>query len=184
MLSAITDFVYFLDRDGRFLYANKALLDLWGLALEAVVGKNFFDLQYPDDLSEKLQRQIQQMFTSREVLSDETAYTSPTGTTGQYEYIFSPVIAADGTVEAVAGSTRDITDRKRAETALVEARQEAEAANQSKDQFLAVLSHTHPSHPDAHGRGVPGTPLRSGALRPRAPRDDKAQHSARNEADR
>jgi PAS domain S-box-containing protein len=43
MLSAITDFVYFFDRDGRFLYANKALLDLWGLALEAVVGKNFFD---------------------------------------------------------------------------------------------------------------------------------------------
>ncbi len=141
MLSAITDFVYFFDRDGRFLYANKALLDLWGLALEAVVGKNFFDLQYPDDLSEKLQRQIQQVFTSREVLSDETPYTSPTGVVGQYEYIFSPVIAADGTVEAVAGSTRDITDRKRAETALVEARQEAEAANQSKDQFLAVLSH-------------------------------------------
>jgi PAS domain S-box-containing protein len=141
MLSAITDFVYVFDRDGRFLYANKALLDLWGLALEAVVGKNFFDLQYPDDLSEKLQRQIQQVFTSREVLSDETTYTSPTGVVGQYEYIFSPVIAADGTVEAVAGSTRDITDRKRAETALVEARQEAEAANQSKDQFLAVLSH-------------------------------------------
>ena len=116
MLSAITDFVYFFDRDGRFLYANKALLDLWGLALEAVVGKNFFDLQYPDDLSEKLQRQIQQVFSSREVLSDETPYTCPTGEVGQYEYIFSPVITADSTVEAVAGSTRDITDRKRAET--------------------------------------------------------------------
>jgi PAS domain S-box-containing protein len=116
MLSAITDFVYFFDRDGRFLYANKALLDLLGLALEAVVGKDFFDLRYPDDLSEKLQRQIQQVFSSREVLSDETPYTSPTGVVGPYEYIFSPVIAADSTVEAVAGSTRDITDRKRAET--------------------------------------------------------------------
>jgi PAS domain-containing protein len=30
-LSAITDFVYIIDRDGRFLYANKALLDLWEL---------------------------------------------------------------------------------------------------------------------------------------------------------
>ena len=118
MLSAIRYFVYFFDRDGRFLYANKALLDLWGLALEAVVGKNFFDLRYPDDLSEKLQRQIQQVFSSREVLSDETPYTCPTGVVGQYEYIFSPVITADSTVEAVAGSssTRDITDRKRAET--------------------------------------------------------------------
>ena len=37
-LSAITDFVYIIDRDGRFLYANQALLNLWGLTLEAAVG--------------------------------------------------------------------------------------------------------------------------------------------------
>jgi PAS domain S-box-containing protein len=141
MLSAITDFVYIFDRDGRFLYANNALLNLWGLTLEAVVGKNFFDLKYPDDLSERLQCQIQQVFTTREMLSDETPYTSPTGIAGQYEYIFSPVFAADGTVEAVAGSTRDITERKRTEAALIEARQAAETANQIKDRFLAVLSH-------------------------------------------
>jgi PAS domain S-box-containing protein len=130
-LSAITDFAYIFDRGGRFVYANKALLDLWGLTLEAAVGKNFFDLKYPDELAAKLQRQIQQVFRSREGLSDETPY----------EYIFSPVIAADGTVEAVAGSTRDITERKRTEAALIEARQAAEAANQTKDRFLAVLSH-------------------------------------------
>jgi len=140
-LSAITDFAYIFDRDGRFLYANMALLNLWGLTLEEAVGKNFFDLGYPDDLAAKLQRQIQQVFTSRQGLSDETPYTSPTGVTGHYEYIFSPVVAADGTVEAVAGSTRNITERKRAEAALIEARQAAEAANQSKDRFLACLSH-------------------------------------------
>jgi len=69
------------------------------------------------------------------VLSDETPYTSPTGIAGHYEYIFSPVIAADGTVEAVAGSTRDITERKRTEAALIETRHSAEAANQSKDRL-------------------------------------------------
>jgi PAS domain S-box-containing protein len=140
-LSAITDFVYIIDRDGRFLYANQALLNLWGLTLEAAVGKNFFDLKYPDDLAAKLHRQIQQVVETREVLSDETTYTSPTGAGGEYEYIFSPVVAADGSVEAVAGSTRDITERKRTEAALIEARRAAEAANQSKDRFLAVLSH-------------------------------------------
>ena len=36
---------------------------------------------------------------------------------------------------------RDISDRKAAEAALRSAKQEAEAANQAKDRFLAVLSH-------------------------------------------
>jgi PAS domain S-box-containing protein len=140
-LSAITDFVYIIDRNGRFLYANKALLDLWGLTLDAAIGKNFFDLQYPHDLATKLQRQIEQVCASREGLSDETAYISPAGVAGYYEYIFSPVLAADGTVEAVAGSTREITERKRAEAELLEAKRAADFANQSKDRFLAVLSH-------------------------------------------
>jgi PAS domain S-box-containing protein len=140
-LSAITDFVYIIDRDGRFLYANKALLDLWGLTLEKAIGKNFFDLKYPDDLAAKLQGQIEQVCASRESLSDETEYISPSGVAGHYEYIFSPVLKADGTVEAVAGSTREITERKRAESELIEAKRAAEFANQSKDRFLAVLSH-------------------------------------------
>src|SRR5918993_170649 len=32
-LSSIVDFAYIFDRTGRFVYANKALLDLWGLSL-------------------------------------------------------------------------------------------------------------------------------------------------------
>ncbi|HQZ64332.1 MAG TPA: response regulator, partial [Planctomycetaceae bacterium] len=36
----------------------------------------------------------------------------------QYDYIFVPVIGADGDVEAVAGTTRDVTERKEADRAL------------------------------------------------------------------
>ena len=117
-LSAIEDFAYIFDRDGRFLYANKALLDLWGLPLDQAIGKNFFDLEYPTALAARLQQQIQQVIETRRSLADETPYTSPTGVDGHYEYIFAPVLAADGSVEVVAGSTRDISARKRLEDAL------------------------------------------------------------------
>ncbi|MEP6706879.1 MAG: PAS domain S-box protein, partial [Pyrinomonadaceae bacterium] len=127
-LSSITDFAYIFDREGRFLYANQALLDLWGLTLDEAMGKNFFDLQYPDDLASRLQQQIQQVFDTRRGLRDETPYTSPTGAGGYYEYIFSPVFAADGTVEVVAGSTRDISERIRVETALRESRERLQMA--------------------------------------------------------
>jgi PAS domain S-box-containing protein len=117
-LSNITDFAYTFDREGRFIYANQALLDLWGLTLDKVVGRNFFDLNCPHDLAVKLQGQIQQVFDTGQGLTDEAAFTSPAGWGGYYEYIFSPVRAADGTVESVAGSTRDISRRKQTEASL------------------------------------------------------------------
>ena len=134
VLSSITDFAYAFDRDGRFVYVNKALLDLWGLRLEQAVGRNFFELNYPPELATRLQRQIQQVVAERIHVRDETTYTGANGIEGFYEYIFSPVCAADGTVTAVAGSTRDFTLRRNLQL-------ETLAASKAKDDFLAMLSH-------------------------------------------
>jgi len=111
-LASIIDFAYTFDSQGRFLYSNQALLDLLGLELDEVVGKTFLELPYPRDLAEKLHAQIRQVFDTRERLMDETAYTNPGGQTGCYEYIFNPVLDQDGTVEIVAGSTREVSHRK------------------------------------------------------------------------
>jgi PAS domain S-box-containing protein len=119
-LSSISDFAYIFDRDGRFAFVNQALLNLWGLKLDEALGKNFFDLKYPDELATRLQEQIQEVFDTKEGLTDETEYTSPTGAGGYYEYIFRRVFDRDGKVEIVAGSTRDITERKRVEAELRE----------------------------------------------------------------
>ena len=117
-LASITDFVQVYDRDARIVFANQPLLDLWGMRLEAVIGKDFFELGYPPELAARLRRQILQVFATRENVSDETPYVSPTGVDGWYEYIFSPSCAANGDVDFVIGSTRDITERKHAEQAL------------------------------------------------------------------
>lgn len=116
-LSNTADFIYLFDTAGRFTYVNKALLDLWGKDLSEAVGRNFFDLEYPPQLAERLQRQIQEVIHTKLPIRDETPYTSSQGTAA-YEYIFMPVFGIDGNVEAVAGSTRDITNRKRIEDAL------------------------------------------------------------------
>ena len=114
-LSHTADFIYTFDLDGRFTYVNRALLSLWQKPLEEALEKNFFDLDYPPELAERLQRQIQQVIDTKEVLRDQTPFTGPAGETRYYEYIFVPVLAANGRVEVVAGSTRDVTERKKAE---------------------------------------------------------------------
>ncbi|MEO7599933.1 MAG: PAS domain-containing protein [Opitutus sp.] len=139
-LSNTADFNYVFDRQGRFLYVNTALLTLWRKTLSDAVGRNFFELDYPPELAARLQDQIQQVITSGQPLRDETPYTSAEGTRA-YEYIFVPVVAADGSIEAVAGSTRDITERKQSEVANERLVKELEAEeNRLADVFRQAPS--------------------------------------------
>jgi PAS domain S-box-containing protein len=145
--SSVPDFIYTFDLSGRFTYVNQPLLDLWQKTLSEAVGKNFFELDYPTELAARLQRKIQDVIATRQPLKDETSYTSTFGTRA-YEDIFVPILNPDGTVQAVAGTTRDITQRKQIEIEREQilqreqaAREAAERVNQIKDEFLAVLSH-------------------------------------------
>ncbi len=87
-LSTITDFAYTFDKDGRFIFSNRPLLDLLGISLEEIVGKNFHDLGYPEELASHLQKQIQHVFDTAETIRDETSFTSPIGEIGFYRVYF------------------------------------------------------------------------------------------------
>jgi PAS domain S-box-containing protein len=117
-LSFTPDFTYTFDLQGRFTYVNRALLTLWRKPLEEALGKTFAELGYPPELAERLQRQIQEVTVAKQPLRDQTPFTGPTGETRHYEYIFVPVRDATGEVTAVAGSTRDVTERNNTEEAL------------------------------------------------------------------
>lgn len=140
VLANTADFIYTFDLEGRFTYVNSALLRLWRKDLSEAVGKNFFELDYPPDLAERLQRQIREVIETQRPIRDETPYASATGER-QYEYIFVPVVGKTGAVESVAGSTRDITDRKCVEEALRQSEERLRDADRRKDEFLAILAH-------------------------------------------
>ena len=138
-LSHTPDFTYIFSLTGRFTYVNQALLALLQKTLPEVIGKNFWELNYPPELAERLQNQVQAVIHTKEALRDETAFTAPTGDIGFYEYIFVPVFADDGSVEAVAGSTRDVTERNRAERLVQEDRQRWQDLLYQAPAAIAVL---------------------------------------------
>ncbi|MES2390937.1 MAG: PAS domain-containing protein [Acidobacteriota bacterium] len=116
-LSNTPDLVYVFDLNHRFIYANEALLTMWGRTWDDAIGKNCLELGYPDWHAAMHSREIEQVVATRQPIRGEVPFT---GTHGRriYEYIFVPVLGTDGEVESVAGTTRDITERQRSEEAV------------------------------------------------------------------
>lgn len=117
-LSSIPDFVYAFDPQRRFAYANPAMLGLFGLSADEMLGKTFADLDYPADLADRLNGHIDQVLKDGVTVEDEVFYRSPTGRAAHFAYLWGPVRAADGTVELVVGVSRDTSERHAFEEAL------------------------------------------------------------------
>lgn len=117
ILSNTPDFAYVFDLNHRFTYANQSLLTMWGRTWDEAVGKNCLELGYPPWHAEMHDREIERVIASKQPIRNEVPFE---GTNGRriYDYIFVPILGASGEVEGVAGTTRDITERKRKEDTL------------------------------------------------------------------
>src|SRR5690606_11851456 len=139
-LSNTPDLVYVFDLDHRFVYANEALLRMWGRTREEAIGRNCLELGYPEWHAQMHDREIDQVAATGLPIRGEVPFE---GTQGYriYDYIFVPVFGEDGEVVAVAGTTRDVTERQRAEQAIHEQAEALRKADRAKDEFLATLAH-------------------------------------------
>ncbi|MEX2347383.1 MAG: PAS domain S-box protein [Balneolaceae bacterium] len=119
IISSTPDLVYVFDLDYRFKFANDALLQMWGLTKkEECIGKGLREVGYEEWHAEMHEREIDQVIATKAPVQGEVSFLHSSLGKRLYDYILVPVLNSNHEVEAVAGTTRDITRRNEAEKAL------------------------------------------------------------------
>jgi PAS domain S-box-containing protein len=116
--SSTPDLLYVFDLEYRFTYANRALLEMWGKSWEDSIGKRLLENGYEPWHAEMHEREIEQIKNTKLPIRGEVSFPHAALGKRVYDYIFTPVLNKDGEVEAIAGATRDVTDRKKWEEGL------------------------------------------------------------------
>jgi PAS domain S-box-containing protein len=112
---ASQDMIYSYDRKGRFTHANSSLCRLLGLNVEDIIGKTHAELGFPPDQCEERERLHRQVYETNSTVVAETQTPIQDGQPLYFEVVLNPIHDETGRIIGIAGTTRDINQRKLAE---------------------------------------------------------------------
>jgi two-component system sensor histidine kinase/response regulator len=139
ILDNSTAVIYLKDYWGRYILINSRFETLFHVSKAQVVGKTDFDF-FPRGLAEVFQANDRKVFEARSALESEEIAPHDDGP-HTYLSVKFPICDSNGEPYAICGISTDITDRKRMEADLAEARDAALESARLKAEFLANMSH-------------------------------------------
>jgi PAS domain S-box-containing protein len=140
------DVIWTMEPDGRISYVSPAVEKVRGFTPEEALRQPLEDILTPDSQAVvaayfKGLQTAAQAGRAPENFRGELEYWRKDGSTLWCEVIACPLHGSDGRFVQILGVTRDISERKRYEQELQQARDVAEIANRAKSTFLAHMSH-------------------------------------------
>ena len=125
----------------EILYVSPAYEQVWGRSCESLYqdSLSWAEAIHPDDLPQALDYFARQR--RGEPVDSEYRIRTPGGQEKWIRDRAFPVRDEAGRIIRIAGIAEEITERKRYEAELIQAREGADAANQAKSRFLANMSH-------------------------------------------
>ena len=133
LLDSLESVVERRDADGRLTFVNAAFCATFGVEPDAVLGTAFSPVVCS---GEEAPAAPADLVTRRYLQQIETA-SGPRW----FAFEMRRLPVAEGRTSETQRVGRDVTDERRAQVALADARDEAEAANRAKSRFLAAMSH-------------------------------------------
>jgi PAS domain S-box-containing protein len=109
--------IFYKDTQGIYLGCNKAFLELRGMTSEQIVGKSVYETA-PPHMAEVYAETDQAVFDSRGIQTYESSVAYADGSQHDVICYKAAFLNRAGDLDGLVGAILDITDRKRAETAL------------------------------------------------------------------
>jgi PAS domain S-box-containing protein len=129
----IAQLAWMADETGRVFWYNRRWFEYTGRTLEEMQRRGWQEVHHPDHVQSVIEK-ISRCFETGEIWEDTFPLRARDGT---YRWFLShalPIRDERGAITRWFGTNTDVTDRREAEEALLE-------ADRRKDEFLAVLAH-------------------------------------------
>ncbi|GAA6132341.1 PAS domain S-box protein [Halopseudomonas sabulinigri] len=126
-----------LNLDARIVSVNESFLTLSGYPRSSLLGAHYTLLFEPADDDPGLWRRLRQ----GEYVAGEFSLRHYEGHGVHIQAYYNPILDADGKPRKVVVLATDLSERRRMEVDLLEAKERAEQAAESKGAFLANMSH-------------------------------------------
>lgn len=139
LVEELNDVVFEINSDYQIVYISPAVEKRFGYLPSELIGKNILDLVYPDDVA-KLMEVSNALLEGKESVPEEFRVLS---SQGEYRWVRSssnPIKNAKEIV-GIRGLLIDISIRKEAELELIRAKDNAEASDNLKTEFMNNISH-------------------------------------------
>lgn len=130
LLEAIPSPIFFKDLQGRYLGCNRAFETFIGLSRQVFVGKSVFELA-PAELAAIYHAKDVELLEQRQVQSYESQVKTADGQTSEVIFYKAPFTHLNGALAGLIGVIIDITDRRRME----------EDLRQAKEFLSSILAH-------------------------------------------
>jgi PAS domain S-box-containing protein len=138
---SMSDWIWEVDARGVYTFCSGRVADILGYTPEEIIGRSPFDLMLPAEV-DKIAAVFADICARRAPIKNlENWNLAKDGTPICLLTNGIPLLAEDGELLGYRGVDKDITNRKRAEETLLEAKLAAEEASRAKSEFLSRMSH-------------------------------------------
>ncbi|MBP1625909.1 MAG: fixL4 [Holophagaceae bacterium] len=118
LVDHLKEVVFQIDREGSWSLLNPAWTTIMGFPLEESLGQPFLGYMHPEDTSRYMNLLTYALETSQDIIRGEFRFVTREGQPRWVEMYNRVTVDGNGTVTGVTGTLNDITERRRAETAL------------------------------------------------------------------